>query len=284
MRTAMVSTPVISIITPTHNRRGTFLPQAIASVRALRLAPAWEHVIVDDGSDDGTADYLATLAAADPRVVLVRHDRPRGVAAARNSAAAAARGEFIVDLDDDDLLTVDGVARRYEYLRAHPRFWAVHANAVKIDEAGRYLLGEDVRNFFCADLAGCARHFYDSTMIPNASTAIYRRPALLALGGWDESLRCCEDYDLWLRSLERYGPPGFLDQIVTLYRRKERGLGIDSLRDGVHERNQRLLKARWAHLVAPEAARSGQGDERGIDCAAGTVTVWRGGEEQVGPI
>jgi hypothetical protein len=82
---------------------------------------------------------------------------------------------------------------------------------------------------------------------------MYRRAALLALGGWDEALTCCEDYDLWLRSLERYGPPGFLDEPVALYRCKEHGLGIDSVRNGVHERNQRLLKARWAHLVSGPA-------------------------------
>jgi len=242
--------PTISIVTPTHNRCDTFLPLAIASVQALRLSYAWEHVIVDDGSDDDTAAYLATLAANDPRVVVVHHAEPRGVAAARNSAARAARGAFLIDLDDDDLLTVDGVEQRLAYLHAQPGFWAAHANAAKIDEAGQYLIGEDVRNFFCADRAACARHFYESTMIPNASTAIYRREALLALGGWDETLRCCEDYDLWLRSLERYGPPGFVDTIVTLYRKKTHSLGIDSIRSGVHEGNQRLLKARWAHLLA----------------------------------
>ncbi len=250
--------PTISIITPTHNRRDSYLPLAIASVQAARLACTWEHVIVDDGSDDDTAAYLADLATRDRRIIPVRHGRSRGVAAARNSAVAAAQGKFIIDLDDDDLLTTDGVAQRHDYLQANPQFWAAHANAAKIDEGGHYLIGEDVRNSFCADRRECARHFYESTMIPNASTAIYRRRELLDLGGWDESLRCCEDFDLWLRSLDRYGPPGFVDTIVTLYRRKEQGLGIDSVRSGVHEQNQRLLKARWAHLLTDDGRRVGE--------------------------
>jgi glycosyltransferase involved in cell wall biosynthesis len=225
------------------------LPEAIASVAALRLSCSYEHVIVDDASTDETAEYLVAAAAGDCRIRPVFHEVSRGVAAARNSAARAARGRFLVDLDDDDLLIADGVERRYRYLLAHPEYWAVHANALKIDEAGRYLIGEESANFLCTDRCACARHFYESSMIPNASTAMYRREPLLALGGWDEALSCCEDYDLWLRSIDRYGPPGFLNAPVALWRKKERSLGIDSICSGAHERNQTLLKARWAHLV-----------------------------------
>lgn len=250
--------PLISILTPTRDRAATFLPQAIASVRALRLALPYEHVIADDASGDGTAAYLAAEAARDGHLRVVRHDAPRGVAAARNSAARAARGAFLVDLDDDDLLLPGGVERRYRYLLAHREYWAVHANAPKIDETGRSLAGEESRNFLCADPRACARHFYDSTMLPNASTAMYRREALLALGGWDESLSCCEDYDLWLRSLARYGPPGFVDAPVALWRKKARSLGIDSIRSGAHAHNQRTVRARWAHLVAADAGDQGE--------------------------
>ena len=83
---------------------------------------------------------------------------------------------------------------------------------------------------------------------PRPACRARHRPAL---GGWDESLSCCEDYDLWLRSVDRYGPPGFLDTIVALYRVKEHGLGIDSVRSGAHARNQRLVQGRFAHLIAP---------------------------------
>lgn len=256
----MQKTPAISILTPTHNRRASFLPLAIASVRALRLSVPYEHVIVDDGSDDGTDAYLAGEAAADERIHAVRHPESRGVAAARNSAANHAHGEFLVELDDDDLLTADGVERRYRYLLAHPEFWAAHGNALKIDAVGRYLVGEDVANFFCGDRERCARLFFTSAMIPNASTAIYRRKALLELGGWDESLSCCEDYDLWLRSLERYGPPGFVDAIIALYRKKEHGLGIDSVRSGAHAVNQRRVQARFAQLAGAPVSAAGAAD------------------------
>ena len=245
----MAEEPVISVITPTRNRSESFLPEAIASVRALRLSVPHEHVIVDDASTDGTAAYLAEAAKADERVRPLRHDVQGGVAVARNSAARYARGEFLVELDDDDILVASGVEQRYRYLVAHPEFWAAHGNALKIDEEGRYLVGEDVANFFCPDPVRCARLFFTSEMIPNASTAIYRRAAMLELGGWDESLSCCEDYELWLRSLQRYGAPGFVDTIVALYRKKDRGLGIDSVRSGAHARNQRIVQERYSQLI-----------------------------------
>ncbi|HZQ35299.1 MAG TPA: glycosyltransferase [Dehalococcoidia bacterium] len=253
----MSDAPVISILTPTRNRGATFLLQAIASVRALRLSVPYEHVIVDDGSEDGTNAYLAAEAAADARIRTLRHEHARGVAAARNSAAKTARGDFLVDLDDDDLLTADGVERRYRYLLAHPERWAVHANALSIDAEGRYLIGGDVHNFFCDDPARCTELFLTSTMIPNASTAMYRRERLLALGCWDEKLSCCEDYDLWLRSLQAYGPPGFVDAVVALYRRKDSGLGIDSVRSGAHARNQVTVQARFQALRLRAAGSAG---------------------------
>src|SRR5579883_3677401 len=89
-RRTLSDLPVVSILTPTRDRAATYLPQAVASVRALRLSVPYEHVIVDDGSCDGTAAYLAAAAAADPRLTIVRHPSPRGVAAARTSALKAA--------------------------------------------------------------------------------------------------------------------------------------------------------------------------------------------------
>ena len=251
-------TPAVSILTPTRDRAATFLPQAIASVRALRLSVPYEHVIVDDGSRDDTAAYLAAEAGADAHLTVVRHATSRGVAAARSSALQAAHGAIVADLDDDDLLTVAGVDLRLRYLRDHPERWAVHANALRMDEAGRYLIGGDVLNYACDDPRDCLRLFYTSAMIPNASTGMFRRAALLELGGWDATLSCCEDYDLWLRGLLRFGPPGFVAAVVAMYRVKESSLGIDSLRSGVHDRNQQTVQQRLRALAPPGALADGR--------------------------
>jgi glycosyltransferase involved in cell wall biosynthesis len=82
---------------PVYN--GTrFLDRAVASVRAQTLAD-WELLAVDDASADGSAELLDRLATADPRVRVFRHATNRGQAAARNTALAAAGGEWVAYLD-----------------------------------------------------------------------------------------------------------------------------------------------------------------------------------------
>ncbi len=88
----------VSVVIPVYNRAKTVL-RAIASVLA-QSHPVLEVVVVDDGSDDGTAAVVEALA--DPRVRVIRHPANRGAASARNTGIKAARGDLIALLDSDD--------------------------------------------------------------------------------------------------------------------------------------------------------------------------------------
>lgn len=90
--------PAISIVTPTRNRRDVLL-RAIESVRSQTLGD-YEHIVVDDGSEDGTAD--AVRYVGDDRLRFVRFDRRRGANAARNRGIDLARSELVTFLDSDD--------------------------------------------------------------------------------------------------------------------------------------------------------------------------------------
>jgi len=96
----MGDAPLVSVLIPAHNAH-RFLECALGSVQNQTYTNV-EILVVDDGSDDGTADLVRTLAADDPRIQLFRQSN-QGVAAARNRALAEAQGPYVAPLDADDI-------------------------------------------------------------------------------------------------------------------------------------------------------------------------------------
>lgn len=108
---------LLSIVTPVYEREALLL-RTIRSVLP-QDDPAWEMIVVDDGSR--VSPEPAVRAFGDERLRFVRHERNRGVSPARNTGVAAARGEFVLFLDSDDELLPGAVAtirRRVEAVRA----------------------------------------------------------------------------------------------------------------------------------------------------------------------
>ena len=91
--------PLVSVVIPTHNR-ADLTSGAIQSCLMQENIPL-EVVVVDDGSSDDVTSALTSFSE-DGRVRLIRHERNRGVSAARNSGVRAARGKFVAFLDSDD--------------------------------------------------------------------------------------------------------------------------------------------------------------------------------------
>jgi len=87
-----------------------YAPDALASLQA-QTESRWRAVLVDDGSVDATGAIFAAAANADPRFVLVRHDEPRGLSAARNTALDLVDTPYLGFLDGDDELTPTALAR-----------------------------------------------------------------------------------------------------------------------------------------------------------------------------
>jgi glycosyltransferase involved in cell wall biosynthesis len=93
--------PTLSVIVPLYNEEES-VPVLVEEVRAaLAGHPAWELLLVDDGSTDRTAQIVAGLSAADPRVKLLRLARNYGQTQAMQAGFDAATGEVVVSLDGD---------------------------------------------------------------------------------------------------------------------------------------------------------------------------------------
>lgn len=91
----------VSVITPAYNA-SRYLAESVASVQGQTFSD-WEMVIVDDCSKDNTYELACSLAENDKRIIVIKHEKNSGAAAARNTALDVATGDFIAFLDSDDL-------------------------------------------------------------------------------------------------------------------------------------------------------------------------------------
>ncbi len=218
-------TPEISVIIPTHNRRA-MLREALASVAAQRgrnFEPAFEVIVVDDGSTDGTWQDLSgqdlsgqdfsghDLAAQSDTLRAVRTAH-RGPAAARNRGIAMARGALIAFLDSDDLWMPEKLARQSLFMRDHPDCPISQTGERWLRDGKRVNPGRRHRKRSGDIFADALR-----TCLISPSAAILRRELLDEVGGFDEDMAACEDYDLWLRVLARH-EVGLLNEPLAVRR------------------------------------------------------------------
>lgn len=116
---------LITVSVPTHNR-AQLLSEALASV-AAQIYLEWEVVVVDDGSNPPVRESTLHELLGE-RFILVRHDQAQGIAAAKNAGVIAARGEVVLHLDDDDLLTPTALAQIAAAYAHHPELECLFVN------------------------------------------------------------------------------------------------------------------------------------------------------------
>jgi len=245
----------VAVIIPAYNSR-RFLVEAITSVRAQSCPPA-ELVVVDDGSEDGSAELAEEL-----EVRCLRRENG-GPGAARNSGVAATSSPLIAFLDADDLFEPEKLARQAEHM-ASSDCVACGGDAYVLRE-GQIGQGRERKNG-----PGSVPSQIDLNLLIRGnplicSSMMLRRSAFEEVGGFDEDrdLIATEDYDLWLRLLP-LGQIDYLDEVMAVYRR-----GPWSLSDN-------LLFARgidkiMAKLVA--AGGAGEGLRRLTEVRRGGVRV-----------
>ncbi len=206
----MAGAPRISIVIPTRNRRA-ILAETINSILAQTFAN-WELLVVDDASEDDTFSYVSGLG--DQRIRLIRLEQHAERSAARNTGLDLARGEFVLFLDDDDLLIESGIQIHLDAFERHPAAIASVGNhVVQFDESGarevrRFVRRRQQRNIWQDVLFGWG---------PACGQCLFRTSAMRSLQGWNTTLNTFEDHELWLR-LSRLGPAVLSPEAVYRYR------------------------------------------------------------------
>jgi glycosyltransferase involved in cell wall biosynthesis len=210
----MPDEPRVSIITAVYNGARTIL-ETIASVRA-QSEPAWEHLIVDDGSTDATAAVVR--AAADARTAY--HYQPHaGRSVARNRALDLARGEFALFLDADDWLLPQALREHLAYFAAHPDVDVSVSDGDICTDDGRTLATFGTRRGApAADTDVSARLLVDPGLIGAPPVAMVRIAAIRRGGVRFDPEQSVEEDTLFWIALAQHARFGFHGARTCRYR------------------------------------------------------------------
>lgn len=209
-----MSAPLVSVVLLTY-QRVELLRVSLASVLGQTFADI-EVLVMDNESTDGTPDFVAQAAAADPRVRYIRHPNGGNLAVNRNVGIREARGEWVALLDDDDVWEPAKVERQLAVAAAVPDAGLLCTNAIYF--AGDEEYGRIIRRTGDSDVT--ASDMLSGRLDVLTSTVMARRDVLLATGLFDEdqAIRTVEDYDLFARVAFAGHRIRFIDEPLVRFR------------------------------------------------------------------
>lgn len=186
----MLSTPLISIITPTYNREKT-LSQAVESVLS-QTYKNWELIIIDDGSTDNTREMLSKYLN-DPRIKY-RYQNNSGQSTARNHALKLYTGKLVCFLDSDDFWPDNKLERQVNLMKVHPTVDIIHGDEITVDESGREITRHNMKRY-----SGQITKNLIADNSVSINTVIVKRHCFEKMGGLSSKYTIADDYELWLR-------------------------------------------------------------------------------------
>ena len=194
----------VSVIVPTYNRAQT-LERALQSM-LTQAEPAQDVIVVDDGSDDATAEILRTRF---PRIHCIwQHNQ--GVSSARNRGIEATSGDWLAFLDSDDEWLPQKLSAQKRMLAANPQYKICHTDEIWIRNGTRVnAMKKHIK----------AGGFIFERCLPlcviSPSSVLIHRSVFDEVGLFNEDLPACEDYDLWLRICARF-PVLYVDRRLII--------------------------------------------------------------------
>jgi glycosyltransferase involved in cell wall biosynthesis len=206
---------VVSVVIPCFNQ-ARYLSECLKSLLAQDIS-GWEAIVVDDASTDGGPEYLAA-ELDDHRIRTVRHERNRGLGAARNTGFKLARGDLFLPLDSDDELLPEFLSRTTRVLERSPSVDCVFT---------------DFQLFGASDeiWRNSAKHslsdMLDGQWIPGPGT-LMRRSVWDRVGGYAEvqALAGNEDWDFWIGALSAGASPAHVPAPLYRYRRHAESMSV----------------------------------------------------------
>ena len=284
--------PRLSIISPCYNS-ASFIGRTIESVQAQTFTD-WEHVIVDDGSTDASAEVAASYAARDRRIRAVR--QPNGhVCNARNNgfARSSAASEYLLFLDADDMLEPHALETMLEYLDSHRQVGLAYCSLRPVDHLDQDLhvpeFGESWHVRYAPTRDGVRPLAADQPETPLSSliasfralpsTAFIRRSTFAATRGWDEAFRHgAEDVDLAVQ-LALQAPVHFVPERLVRYRRHDSNFSNSDFAHGIEQLDRKWWHHRHLDHARAQSVRDALRFARRVRC----LRMLRGGHNVAHP-
>ena len=219
----------ISVVIPTYNRRQT-IGRSIDSILNQTLFPS-EIIVVDDGSTDGTSDYIQSNF---PSIRLLQQPN-KGVSSARNMGIRSSNSDWVALLDSDDEWFPQKLEKQVMTLSQSPDIKFCHTeeiwirNGVRVNQMKKHQKYGGHIFYKCLDMCRIS-----------PSSVLFHQSILDDVGYFDEDLKVCEDYDLWLRITAKF-PVLYIDEpLIKKYGGHEDQLS--RVKDGIESHRIKVLE------------------------------------------
>lgn len=230
----MTRPPRVTVYLTNHNY-GRFIAKAIDSVLAQTLQD-FELIVIDDGSTDDSRAIIERYAG-DPRIVAI-YQHNQGLNVTNNIALRAAHGDYIMRLDADDWLDPHALQVMAAKLDADAALGLVFPDYYMVDADGDVIELVRRHDFTEVDLRDQPAH---------GACTLARRACLIDVGGYDETFRCQDGWDIWIRVIRHY-KVGNVNLPLFYYRQHGKSL----------TRNESFLLKTRAEILARQAERQGR--------------------------
>jgi glycosyltransferase involved in cell wall biosynthesis len=207
--------PRVSVLLTCYNHL-EYLPACVEGLLAQTMGD-FEVVALDDGSADGTRDWLRANLGADPRVRLEFNSQNLGTYGTLNRGLELATARYVAILNDDDVWLPEKLDRQVADLEANPRAALSHTGGWFIDGQGARIEGAPLGFPFPRTPGGDVYALLIGYNKIIASSALFRRDVVAETGPFDAGFYGCGDWHMWLRIAERHEVE-YVDEPLTLYR------------------------------------------------------------------
>ena len=247
--------PLVSVILSVYNGE-RFLEETVRSVLSQTYAPL-ELVIVDDASTDRTADIIRSFQ--DERI-LVRHNAANEhISVSTNRGIAVSKGAYVAIIDSDDRWLPDKLEKQVAWMEAHPETGFCFTWAQVVDENDRpWGEEEQLVSAFRQENRSRDQWIHDLLLSGNCFChpgVLYRREALEAAGGYDETLSQLLDYEIYLRLLKKTDLHVITEPLVLYRRLREENQSNSASTSGADQRlwnETGLLVTEWIRSMPAE--------------------------------